>query len=71
MPAYCITVDAGKAMTQRASMMHSTIDFGRPYKDIGYQRHDWLMENWLHWIELDRDLLCDGLTANQAGSNVL
>lgn len=38
-------------MTARASMVHSTVDFGRPYKDIVHRRGYWVMEEWLHWTE--------------------
>ena len=32
-------------------MLHSTIDFGRPYDDIVDARGYWVMEQWLHWTE--------------------
>jgi hypothetical protein len=32
-------------------MLHSTIDFGRPYQDIVDARGHWVMEQWLHWSE--------------------
>lgn len=51
MPDYCIQVPARKVMTQRAAMLHSTIDFGRPYQDIVDARGHWVMEQWLHWSE--------------------
>lgn len=71
MPAYCITVDARKAMTQRASMIHFTIDFERPYKDIVHQRHDWVMENWLHWTETFSVLVLQPIKQGQMFCDVL
>lgn len=38
-------------MTVRAAMIHSTIDFGRPYSDVVNQRDYWVMEELLHFQE--------------------
>lgn len=36
-------------MSSRACLLTSTIDFGRPYKDIVDDKGTWTMEEWLHW----------------------
>lgn len=51
MAEYCVKPPACKIKTQRAAMLHSTIDFGRRYKDIVDGRGHWVMEQWLHWTE--------------------
>ena len=51
MNAYCIKVSARKAMSQRAEMLHSTIDFDCPYEDIVEEKNHWVMEQRLHWAE--------------------
>ena len=38
-------------MSQRAAMLHSTIDFDCPYEDIVEKKNHWVMEQWLHWAE--------------------
>ena len=32
-------------------MLHSTIDFDRPYEDIVETKNHWVMEQWLHYTE--------------------
>ena len=48
---YCIKKEARSVMTVRAAMIHSTIDFGRPYSDVVNQRDYWVMEELLHFTE--------------------
>ncbi len=42
---------ASKVMTQRTSLLTPTLDFGRPYWDIVNHRGNWVMGEWLHWLE--------------------
>ena len=51
MAAYCIRPEARKVMAKRAGMIHATLDFNRPYRDIIHQRGWWVMEEWLHFVE--------------------
>lgn len=51
MPDYCIKKEAKNIMIARAAMIHSSIDFGRPYSDVVQKRGYWIMEELLHFTE--------------------
>ncbi|DBA77854.1 TPA: hypothetical protein ACH3X1_009208 [Trebouxia sp. C0004] len=51
MADYCIKKEARNVMIARAAMIHSTIDFGRPYSDVVQKRGYWVMEELLHFTE--------------------
>ncbi|DBB01368.1 TPA: hypothetical protein ACH3X1_013672 [Trebouxia sp. C0004] len=51
MADYCIKKEARTVMIARAAMIHSTIDFGRPYSDAVQKRGYWVMEELLHFTE--------------------
>ncbi len=64
MADYCIKKEARNVMIARAAMIHSTIDFGRPYSDVVQKRGCWVMEELLH---IHRDLVRHHLSAIQKG----
>ncbi len=51
MADYCIKKEARNVMIARAAMIHSTIDFGRPYSDVVQKRGYWVMEELLQFTE--------------------
>ena len=51
MASYCIKTEARQVMARRADMLHATVDFNRPYRDIVNKRGWWVMEEWLHFTE--------------------
>jgi len=38
-------------MSARAVVIHATLDFSRPYRDVVTKRGTYVMEDWLHFTE--------------------
>jgi hypothetical protein len=51
-PHYVLPPQSKKHMAARANSVIMTCDFGRPYRCVVLQRGNWVMENWIAWIEV-------------------
>jgi hypothetical protein len=51
-PEYSLPSPCRKAMADRAKSMVLTCDFGRPYRCVVNHRGNWVMEDWVNWLEI-------------------
>lgn len=51
LPAYALPNTIRNLMSARATSIHTTLDYSRPYQDIVTRRGTYVMEDWLHFTE--------------------
>lgn len=50
-PEFVISHEGRRLMTLRAALLIVTHEFGRPYRDIVTKMGNYVMEDWIHWLE--------------------
>ena len=59
LPPWIVRADCRKIMARRAGHVILTNDFNRPYRCVIKQRGNWVMEDYLHFLEYSRYIFHD------------